>query len=255
MTGSSLACVRATSSECLRVAASRNACSAPPTRKLHMALECCPVASPCSSRSGGTEPGRNAVLQPGAADEPTHRLAITEVRRTRHAYRARSGCSIRSDGPHRVCGWGRVARRSIRSQAAPGTGDSVPIVEGVRRSDATLAAQYAVSNNGTLVYVSGSLFERRELAFRDREGRIETLKVASAAYYAPRISPDGKWIAVEVSDGKAFNIFVYDTTSASSIRQLTLQGNNRYPVWSADRYARSLCLRSHGPVRHLVAAG
>jgi serine/threonine-protein kinase len=113
-------------------------------------------------------------------------------------------------------------------------GDSVPVVQGVRRSNATPAAQYSVSNSGSLVYVPGGPSGRQRLEFIDRQGRTEFPMLPPAAYSVPRVSPDGKRIAVEVSDVKATNIWIYDIAGTSSIRQLTLEGNNRFPVWSGD---------------------
>src|SRR5262249_22390117 len=111
-------------------------------------------------------------------------------------------------------------------------GDSIPIVEGVRRGT-TPAAQFSVSNSGTLVYLPESA-SGQGLALFDREGHSELLRVRSASYSVPRVSPDGKRIAVVIADGKADNIWINDVSGTTSARQLTLEGNNRFPVWSAD---------------------
>ena len=114
-------------------------------------------------------------------------------------------------------------------------GESIPIVQGVRRSNATPTAQYSVSNTGTLVYVPGTTAQRQSLALIDRRGHTELLKASTAAYSLPRISPDGKQIAVEIDDGKSAQIWIYDVSGRASIRQLTLEGQqNRFPAWSAD---------------------
>jgi Tol biopolymer transport system component len=48
------------------------------------------------------------------------------------------------------------------------------------------------------------------------------------------LSPDGKQVAVGMNDGKDANIWIYDLSGASVMRQLTFGGHNRFPVWSAD---------------------
>ena len=48
----------------------------------------------------------------------------------------------------------------------------------------------------------------------------------------PRVSPDGKRIAVQALDDNI--ISVYDLAGTSAMRRLTFGGANRYPVWSAD---------------------
>jgi Tol biopolymer transport system component len=72
-----------------------------------------------------------------------------------------------------------------------------------------------------------------DLALVDRNGAVQPLKLPPGAYEYPRLSPDGKRIAVGSDDGKDAIVWIYDVT-ASSARRLTLGGRNRVPVWSAD---------------------
>jgi Tol biopolymer transport system component len=58
--------------------------------------------------------------------------------------------------------------------------------------------------------------------------------MAPNAYLGPRISPDGKSIAVGVDDEKDANIWVFDVAGTTSGRRLTFGGANRFPIWSAD---------------------
>jgi serine/threonine-protein kinase len=60
------------------------------------------------------------------------------------------------------------------------------------------------------------------------------LNLPPKAYEFPRVSPDGKWIAVGTNDGARADIWIYERSGASAIRQLTFTGKNRYPVWSPD---------------------
>jgi len=118
-------------------------------------------------------------------------------------------------------------------------GAPVPIVEGVRRSEGgqTGVAHFGVASTGSLVYVPGPLSGSSapgELALIDRTGGVQKLKAPSAAYGAPRISPDGKRIALGIDDTRGANIWIYDLSTASSIRQLTFGGRNHFPVWTSD---------------------
>jgi serine/threonine protein kinase/Tol biopolymer transport system component len=121
--------------------------------------------------------------------------------------------------------------RQLRTAGGP-----VPILEGVHRSGATGAAAWSLADDGTLVYVRGPApsTERRALALSDRAGGVEPLKMPPAAYQDPRVSPDGKWIAVGVDDEKEANIWVYGVAGTTSGRRLTYGGRNRFPVWSSD---------------------
>jgi TolB protein len=63
---------------------------------------------------------------------------------------------------------------------------------------------------------------------------VTALPLPRGVYQNPRVSPDGKWLAVETHDGKEPAIGLYELSGASSIRRLTYGGTNRVPVWSAD---------------------
>ena len=62
----------------------------------------------------------------------------------------------------------------------------------------------------------------------------QPLKLPPALYEHPRLSPDGKWIAVASDDGKDAIVWIHDVSGAASIRRLTLSGRNRFPAWSPD---------------------
>ena len=121
------------------------------------------------------------------------------------------------------------------------TGETVPIVPGVRRVDApggnTGAAFFGVSTNGTLVYVPGTSSApagSTGLAWVAADGTRTALNLSQGRYAHPRLSPDGKWLAVERQSGATVDIWIYETSGATEMRRLTNGGNNRYPVWSRD---------------------
>jgi serine/threonine-protein kinase len=119
-------------------------------------------------------------------------------------------------------------------------GAPVPVIEGVRRSlggTQSGVAQLSLSDNGTLVYIPGpvsSTTAQLTLGFIDQSGASEILKIAPGPYREPRVSPDGKQVAFTSDDGKEASIWVYDLSGTTSMRRLTLGGNNRYAVWSPD---------------------
>jgi len=130
---------------------------------------------------------------------------------------------------------------AIRFDAPTATtsGAPIPVVEGVRMAPSASfgAAQYAFSNTGTLVYVSGPVLARivdAQLAFSNADGEIELVKLPSAAYQSPRVSRDGRQIAYDAEADRHSDIWIYPLSGASSPRRLTLKGNNRAPIWSPD---------------------
>jgi serine/threonine-protein kinase len=72
------------------------------------------------------------------------------------------------------------------------------------------------------------------LALIDRKGVATPLKAPPGVYEYPRVSPDGTRLVFGTSDGKAAVISTYELSGASAVRQLTFEGNNRFPIWSAD---------------------
>jgi Tol biopolymer transport system component len=123
------------------------------------------------------------------------------------------------------------------SRMAP-AGGPVPVIEGVRRAvGGSAAAQFAVSGSGTLIFIPGPVNPtsmQLQLAFFDRNGRGEALKIPPGPYDLPRVSPDGKQVACASDDGKETVLWVYDLSNAASVRRLTFGGRNRFPEWSAD---------------------
>jgi serine/threonine-protein kinase len=117
-------------------------------------------------------------------------------------------------------------------------GDRIPILAGVRRSTSGVFAQFALSEADSLVYVPGSTeaggSARRLVTLSDRSGATTALKLPPGRYEHPRVSPDGTRLAVDIEEGGKANISIYELTETTSIRRLTLEGQNRYPVWSSD---------------------
>jgi Tol biopolymer transport system component len=114
-------------------------------------------------------------------------------------------------------------------------GGPVPIIEGVQRGAA--AAQFASSDNGTLIYVPGPATTSAgmlDIGLLDRQGAVQPLKLPVAQYEYPRVSPDGARLAVGTDDGKEAIIWIYELSGVSARRRLTFGGRNRVPVWSAD---------------------
>jgi len=117
------------------------------------------------------------------------------------------------------------------------TGSAVPIIEGISRATSVSggAAQLALSKSGAMVYLPGPASAGREdVILFDRKGATEGLNLPSGAYAFPRVSPDGKRLALETRDGKEANVSIYELSGTSSVRRLTFGGNNRFPIWSGD---------------------
>ena len=115
------------------------------------------------------------------------------------------------------------------------TGPAVPAVESVSANPGTAGAQLSVSADGTLVYVPGAaLSASNEINWTTRDGKTSVLRAAKATWANPKFSPDGQRLAVEISDGKQSDIWLYEWTH-DTLTQLTFEASNeRNPVWTPD---------------------
>src|SRR5207253_9849782 len=104
------------------------------------------------------------------------------------------------------------------------TGGAAPLVQGVQRSLGVIAAgsNYAVSDQGTLVYLPASS-SLRSLVWINRNGTAGEPfgSMPAGPYEDPRLSPDGGRVLV-TRDG---DIWVYDVASGRSSR-LTRDGSS-----------------------------
>ena len=91
------------------------------------------------------------------------------------------------------------------------------------------AAEFAIADNGTLVYADGpvAIASLRTLVWVDRQGSEEPLPAPPRAYFQPRISPDGNRIAVTVTRS---GVWVWNLQSRSL--NGPLQG--WFPAWARD---------------------
>ncbi len=114
-------------------------------------------------------------------------------------------------------------------------GDSVPVVQGVRQTGPSYV-DYAVSDNGTLVYVPGGSSQLHEhiLVWVDRDGRETVVTEEKRAFTAPRISPDGKSLAMSVGDQSGRYLAISDFET-DSLNRLTFEDERSGShVWSPD---------------------
>lgn len=99
------------------------------------------------------------------------------------------------------------------------------------------AAEFALSDRGTLLFLAPraeSTADLRTLAWVDRQGTDVSLTLPSNAYQFPRISPDGKHVALDMKIRGNRDVWVWDL-GREILTQLTTQpGEDNMPLWSAD---------------------
>jgi serine/threonine-protein kinase len=112
-------------------------------------------------------------------------------------------------------------------------GAPVPVIEGVMTGASNGDADFAVSNNGTLVFLPGTFTSfQRNLVWMDHTGKVINIKADVKPYAYPAISPDGKRIAL-ILQGSSFDVWV-DDLERDTLTRVSFGADDYRPHWSAD---------------------
>jgi len=134
-------------------------------------------------------------------------------------------------------GDGVLAAMPFDGSARRVLGESVPIVTGMRMEGGYGCAEFAVSDDGTLVYVPGRNQLYVNIAFVGPNGRFDTLPVPRGPYTQTRISPDGNRLAVQMRNPVGgWQVLIFDLSNG--VRQtVPVAGNYRaFPSsWMSNR--------------------
>ena len=115
------------------------------------------------------------------------------------------------------------------------TGAAWRLIDSVLTDGGRGCAQFAVSSTGTLAYVPGrNIFEARPLAWMDRSGVPAVVRAEPAEWLNPDVSPDGRYIAMDIRADGHRDIWVYEWARNSLTRVTTEPTNEEFPVWTPD---------------------
>lgn len=116
-------------------------------------------------------------------------------------------------------------------------GEAATIITGMRMEGGFGNAEFAVSDDGTLVYLPGRNQHYVNIAFVGANGRFDTLPIPRGPYTQTRISPDGTRLAVQVRNPiGGWQVVIFDM--ATGVRQtVPIEGNYRaFPSsWLSNR--------------------
>jgi hypothetical protein len=126
------------------------------------------------------------------------------------------------------------------------TGTPVELLDGVVTDEG-----FALSATGTLVFQPQPPTAHRTLVWADRSGVTTQIPVEPGPFWTPRLSPDGRQLAVVVDDRGRLSIWIYRFDNATFL-PIASEGSNRAPVWTRDGL-RLTYLSERDGVSHLMS--
>ena len=115
------------------------------------------------------------------------------------------------------------------------TGSPAPVVQDVFWNPTEGAAQLTFSSTGVLTYLRGGPeVAKYPIVVVDRKGGTSKLIEEGGAYANPRLSPDGKQLALTVLKDGNFDIWVYDLERGVPTRLTFDDAADTEQVWSPD---------------------
>jgi serine/threonine-protein kinase len=129
-------------------------------------------------------------------------------------------------------------------------GGSIPVVANVLQSSSDGDAQYSISDNGSLAYVSGVTGDlQSRLVWVSRNGSEQVLGAPPHNYNQPRLSPDGRRVAVDVVEStENMQVWLYDIPR-DTFAPFTFEGVNRHAIWTHDGKRIAFMSNRKGPTQ------
>jgi Tol biopolymer transport system component len=127
----------------------------------------------------------------------------------------------------------RAIRFDATSRQAQGEPATIPDVTPAS-SASNGSADFAVASSGTLVFMSPSGPALNTLRWIDRHGKEELIAVEPRPYGYPRVSPDGRRLALDINSNGSRDIWILDLQRLSQVRLTDGPTEDLLPLWSVD---------------------
>jgi serine/threonine-protein kinase len=116
------------------------------------------------------------------------------------------------------------------------TGDAVPVTEYAMVGNDGTTRHYGYSDAGTLAYVPdyGDVAESSELAWMSADGTLSPTALPPQGYVIPRVSPNGRRIAVSAQGAVSRDIWLCDLETDSTTRLSFDRSEDWHPIWTPD---------------------
>ena len=111
----------------------------------------------------------------------------------------------------------------------------VPLLDEARNDGGAaegFVSQLVISQSGTLAYVP-AVDSTLAMGVVSPNGRFELLGPPPNQFDTPRVSPDGRYVAVEVLRGQQTEVHIHDVARGTTSK-LTQEGSDRWAAWHPD---------------------
>ncbi len=123
------------------------------------------------------------------------------------------------------------------------SGEPVPVADKVQADSGLWRTMFTVSENGVLAYQSRSARPGSELMWFDRTGKQVGKVGERGPYTDPRLSPDGRHLAVSLGD-RLPSIWVFDLERGTKTRLTFDDATHLASAWSPDGSGVAFTVRS-----------
>jgi serine/threonine-protein kinase len=125
------------------------------------------------------------------------------------------------------------------------SGAAVPLIERVM-TQPTGSGHFSFAETGLLVYLTGDAQQvRRRLVKLDSVGGVRPLSIPMQAFEEPRLSPDGKQLAIGIR--AALNDIWLHDFERGTLKRVTFEADNFAAIWTPDGNGLTFSSNRNGP--------
>lgn len=173
-----------------------------------------------------------AIGERGSTTRTTDRVAAISLTSTRQAVLLAGSSPIATSSDHLIFYRdGALWAAPFRKDDLSIFGEALPVAKNVHYE---IQAHYALSSDGTLVYVDDGNLNRRHLIWVDRDGNETAISRDPMPFINPRLSPDGSRIAVIIDSDEGADLWVFSLARGTMSRLTHDESREASPVWSHD---------------------
>jgi hypothetical protein len=130
----------------------------------------------------------------------------------------------------------RLMVQPFDAKAGAPTGQPAMLAQNLQVVATVFRAEFTAADNGTAIFCTGDSWQRSQLTWFDRSGKVTGVVGEPLYQNNPSISPSGDRVAVDSIDPSTFNtdIYVYGVQSGIPTRMTFTPAEDTVPIWSRD---------------------